>query len=63
MCAGFAAGGVAHQLINRSDSDVVYLEVGDRTPGDWGEYPNDDIAATLNENGQWTFSHKDGRPY
>src|SRR6185369_8949674 len=26
-CAGFPAGGTAHQLVNRSGADVVYLEV------------------------------------
>lgn len=32
MCAGFKAGtGDGHQLVNRSNEDVVYLEVGDRT--------------------------------
>src|SRR6185503_1050772 len=34
MCAGFPAAGEAHQLVNRSSQDVLYLEVGDRTPGD-----------------------------
>lgn len=35
MCAGFAArSDDAHQLINRSDAEVLYLEIGDRTPGD-----------------------------
>lgn len=34
MCAGFPAGGSAHQLINRTDAPVIYLEIGDRTPGD-----------------------------
>jgi 4-oxalocrotonate tautomerase len=34
MCAGFPAGGLAHHLINRTDQDVVYLEIGDRTLGD-----------------------------
>ena len=33
MCAGFPAGGDAHHLVNRTDRDVVYLEVGDRTGG------------------------------
>src|SRR3954469_10774981 len=34
MCAGFKAGtGNAHCLVNESAADVVYLEVGDRTPG------------------------------
>ena len=63
MCAGFPAGGIAHQLVNRSDADVVYREVGDRTAGDEGSYPNDDIKAELDPDGQWRFSRKDGTPY
>lgn len=63
MCAGFAAGGIAHQLVNRSDRDVVYLEIGDRTPGDDGTYPADDLKAALGPDGKWQFTHKDGRPY
>src|SRR6478752_1829242 len=34
MCAGFPAAGLAHHLVNRTERDVVYLEIGDRTPGD-----------------------------
>jgi uncharacterized cupin superfamily protein len=63
MCAGFPANGVAHQLINRTDRDVVILEVGDRTAGDEGSYPRDDIQAVLGADGKWQFTHKDGRPY
>jgi len=63
MCAGFRAGGSAHQLVNRTDRDVVYLEVGDRTPGDEGSYPRDDLQAVLNAAGTWVFTHKDGTPY
>jgi uncharacterized cupin superfamily protein len=63
MCAGFAAGsGDAHQLVNRSDSDVLYLEIGDRTPGDRVHYPDDDLVAQ-EVAGQWVFLHKDGTPY
>jgi uncharacterized cupin superfamily protein len=63
MCAGFKAGtGDAHQLVNRSSEDVVYLEVGDRNAGDTGTYPDDDIQAVLVE-GKWRFAHKDGTPY
>lgn len=63
MCAGFAAGtGNAHQLINMSTEEVVYLEVGDRTPGDTGVFPDDDLKAVLID-GKWQFVHKDGRPY
>ena len=63
MCAGFPARGTAHQLVNRSEKDVVYLEIGDRTAGDEGEYPVDDIKAVLGPDGRWMFTHKDGRPY
>jgi uncharacterized cupin superfamily protein len=63
MCAGFPAAGVAHQLVNRSERDVVYLEVGDRTPGDEGSYPRDDLVAALGPDGRWVFTHKDGRGY
>jgi uncharacterized cupin superfamily protein len=63
MCAGFPAQGSAHQLVNRTDQDVVFLEVGDRTPGDEGSYPKDDIRAALGADGKWIFTHKDGRPY
>ena len=63
MCAGFKAGtGNAHHLINSTNEDVVYLEVGDRTVGDVVTYPDDDIRA-VNVDGQWRFTHKDGRPY
>ena len=47
MCAGFKAGtGNGHQLLNRTNADVVYLEIGDRTPGDAVTYPDDDLMAT-----------------
>lgn len=60
MCAGFPARGLAHQLVNRTNSNVTYLEIGDRTPGDEGSYPVDDIKAALGPDGKW---HKDGRKY
>ena len=63
MCAGFPAAGLAHHLVNRTNSDVIYLEIGDRTPGDEGSYPNDDIKAVLGPDGKWMFTHKDGTPY
>ena len=63
MCAGFPAGGVAHHLVNRTGTRVTYLEVGDRTSGDEGSYPNDDLRAVQDSSGRWVFTHKDGRPY
>jgi uncharacterized cupin superfamily protein len=63
MCAGFKAGtGNAHRLINETEEEAVYLEVGDRTPGDEGCYPDDDLKALMVD-GKWKFVHKDGSPY
>ena len=63
MCAGFKAGaGDAHRLLNETDAEVVYLEIGNRTPGDEGSYPDDDlVAARAGE--RWVFARKDGTPY
>ena len=64
MAAGFPAGlAVGHQLVNRSDRPALYLEVGDRTPGDRAHYSADDLEAALDPEGRWRFTHKDGRPY
>lgn len=63
MCAGFSAGsGNAHRLLNKSKKDAVYLEIGDRTPGDSVTYPDEDLVAQLNE-GSWIFKHKNGQRY
>ena len=63
MCAGLKCGtGNGHRLINRSNEEVVYLEVGDRSAGDTVVYPDDDLQAAFVE-GKWQFSHKDGSPY
>lgn len=63
MCAGFPAGtGDGHHLVNETGEDVLYLEVGDRTPGDAASYPDDDLQA-VQIDGRWSFLHKDGRAY
>jgi uncharacterized cupin superfamily protein len=51
--AGMAAG---------SDADVVYLEIGDRTPEDTVDYPDDDLIAK-DKDGIWIFTHEDGSVY
>jgi uncharacterized cupin superfamily protein len=63
MCAGFKAGtGDGHALVNRSNGDVVYLEIGERCDRDTVDYPDVDLkGATLD--GHWTYLHKDGTPY
>jgi len=64
MCAGFKAGaGDGHHLLNRTIHDVVYLEIGDRNPGDTVIYPDDDIGRALAPDGARLFVHNDGRPY
>ena len=63
MCAGFPAGKPdGHHLVNRSTRDAVYLEVGDRTPGDSANYPDDDLKARAVDGG-WQFTRRDGTPY
>jgi uncharacterized cupin superfamily protein len=63
VCAGFKAGtGDAHCLINETEEDVVYLEIGDRTAGDAIEYPDDDLAVVTVE-GKRRMAHKNGTPY
>ena len=61
-CAGFAAGGPPHHLVNHGDQDVVILEVGDRTAGDSVIYPEDDLAAAMQPDGSWRYTRKDGTP-
>jgi len=63
MCAGFRAGtGDAHHLVNRGGRDVLFIEIGDRTPGDSATYPDDDLAVEMGADGKWKYSRKDGTP-
>jgi uncharacterized cupin superfamily protein len=41
---------------------VVILEIGDRTPGDEGVYPDDDLKAAMGPDGQYFYTRKDGSP-
>jgi uncharacterized cupin superfamily protein len=44
-CIGFKAGtGIAHQVVNRTDERVTYIEVGDRSPGEKGEFSEADLT-------------------
>lgn len=63
MCAGFIPAGVAHQLVNKTLIDVIYLEIGDRIKDDAVSYPVDDLVAGMSSDGQWHFTHKNGKPY
>lgn len=61
MCAGFRTG-AAHDLVNETGEEVVYLEVGDRSAGDQVDYPGEDLKAVPVE-GKYLFTHRDGTPY
>ncbi|BAZ19620.1 hypothetical protein NIES4073_04930 [Kalymmatonema gypsitolerans NIES-4073] len=64
MAAGFPANEAnGHHLVNRSLVVGVYLEVGDRTPGDEAIYPDHDLIAQSSADGKFRFIHKDGTPY
>jgi uncharacterized cupin superfamily protein len=64
MCAGFKAGtGDAHHIHNRSQKDVLFLEAGDRSPGDSVSYPDNDVVAVFGADGKWRYTRKDGTPY
>lgn len=63
MVAGFPAGEPnGHHLVNRSDRDAVYLEVGSRIPEDETDYPDIDLVLKVRD-GQQVFEHRDGTPY
>lgn len=61
-CAGFKAGvSNGHCFQNRSERDVLLLEVGSRrSDGDGCDYP--DIDLILRE-GESIYRHRDGTPY
>lgn len=63
-CCGFKAGtGRAHQLVNRTDGPVTYLEVGNRVANESVDYPNADLKFGTGADGQRIWAHKDGTPY
>ncbi|HZM43451.1 MAG TPA: cupin domain-containing protein [Burkholderiales bacterium] len=62
-CAGFPAGKAdGHCLVNRSNRDAVYLEIGDRNPQDDVVYPDNNLVARATPQGR-RFTKKDGTPY
>ena len=64
MCAGFKAGtGDGHHMVNRTESDVSYLEIGDRSAGDIVNYPDDDMKFVVGADGKRQIVRKDGSAY
>ena len=63
MVAGFPAGVPnGHHLVNRSDEDVWYLEIGSRIPGELADYPEIDLAMKTID-GKPVFVRKDGSAF
>jgi len=63
MAAGFPAGNPnGHQVANRTDSDVWYLEVGDRPQNEDVTYPDIDLANAVRDR-RPHFTRKDGSPF
>jgi uncharacterized cupin superfamily protein len=61
--AGFKANVKnGHHLINRSNRDAVYLEIGSRFKHERAEYSDLDLVMVRDERGGH-FLHKDGKPY
>ena len=62
-CAGFKAGvSNGHHLVNRTERDALYLEVGTRSPVERSHYPDDDLFIERDEQ-QVRILHKSGEPY
>jgi uncharacterized cupin superfamily protein len=54
--AGFKAGsGIAHCLINRTNRDAIYFEVGTRARSERVQYPDVDFIMERDENGRRFF--------
>jgi len=63
MAAGFPKGRTdGHHIVNRSTSDALLLEVGDRTEGDEVDYSDIDMAVRWID-GEEQYVRKDGTVY
>jgi uncharacterized cupin superfamily protein len=61
--AGFKANdGIGHQLVNKSNRDVVYLEIGTRSKYEKVDYPDVDMMVVRDDNGM-RYTHKNGKEY
>jgi uncharacterized cupin superfamily protein len=65
--AGDAAGFKAnsrngHHLVNKSDRDAVYLEIGTRSKHERVDYPGVDLMVIRDDKGM-RYTHKNGDPY
>jgi uncharacterized cupin superfamily protein len=62
-CAGFKANVPnGHCLVNRTDRDMVYLEIGTRAASERAHYPDGDLLFER-DGTNVKVMHKDGTPY
>lgn len=62
--AAFRAGDPnGHHIVNRSEADVVILEVGSRIEGEAADYPDIDMMMQPAAGGGNVFTRKDGTPF
>ena len=62
-CAGFKAGVAnGHHLVNKSQRDAVYLEIGTRASVERANYPDCDLVMERDERGM-RFLRRSGEPY
>ncbi len=61
--AGFKANsGNGHHLVNKTDRNATYLEVGTRSKHERVEYPEADLMVVRDDKG-FRYTHKNGDPY
>jgi uncharacterized cupin superfamily protein len=61
--AGFKANSRnGHHLVNKSNRDAVYLEIGTRSKCERVEYPGVDLQVVRDDEGM-RYTHKNGEPY
>jgi uncharacterized cupin superfamily protein len=61
--AGFKANsGNGHHLVNKTDRNATYLEVGTRSKHERVEYPDADLMVVRDDKGL-RYTHRNGDPY
>jgi uncharacterized cupin superfamily protein len=61
--AGFKANSRnGHHLVNRTQRDAVYLEIGTRSKHELVDYPDVDLVVVRDDKGA-RYTHKNGDPY
>jgi uncharacterized cupin superfamily protein len=61
--AGFKANSpVGHHLVNKSDRNAVFLEIGTRSKNERVDYPDVDLKVVRDDAGM-RYTHKNGEPY